>query len=74
METAKHRKTPIRRRFGSETDVETITGISRRTLQKDRLLGADKFPFYRVGRRIFYDLDEVEAVIRAGQQGGGRAA
>jgi hypothetical protein len=55
----------LRRRFGSETDVETITGFSRRTLQKDRLLGTVRFPHYKVGGKILYDLDEVERVIRA---------
>lgn len=60
---------PVRRRFGSEGDVETLTGISRRTLQKDRLLGRDRFPWYRSGRRVLYDLNEVEETIRAGRVG-----
>jgi hypothetical protein len=51
------------RRFGSELDVEAITGISRRTLQKNRLF-ATGFPFYKVGRRVLYDLNEVDAAIR----------
>jgi len=51
------------RRFGSELDIEAITGISRRTLQKNRLFETG-FPFYRVGRRVLYDLDEVDAAIR----------
>ena len=57
------------RRFGSEVDVETITGISRRTLQKHRLLGRG-FKFYRFGTRVLYDLDEVDQRIRAGAQPG----
>jgi hypothetical protein len=64
--------TTVRRRFGSEIEVEYITGISRRTLQKDRLLRIKRFPWYRSGRRILYDLDEVEAIIRA--SAGGAAA
>lgn len=55
----------VRRRFGSEIEVESLTGISRRTLQKDRLLGHKRFPWYRSGRRILYDLDEVEAIIKS---------
>jgi hypothetical protein len=51
------------RRFGSEADVETIYGISRRTLQKHRLLGKG-LKFYRYGRKILYDLGEVEHHIR----------
>ncbi|MDP8990717.1 MAG: hypothetical protein M3N41_11640 [Acidobacteriota bacterium] len=54
------------REFGSEADVERITGRKKRTLQKDRLFGKG-FPFYRVGRQILYDLDEVRALVRAGR-------
>lgn len=54
-----------RRRFGTEADVEALTPFSRRTLQKDRLLGRHRFPYYKVGGRVMYDLDEVEAIIRA---------
>lgn len=61
---------PIRRRYGTEADVETITGISRRTLQKDRLLGRRRFPWYRSGRRVLYDLDEVDSIIRSTVRGG----
>jgi hypothetical protein len=63
----------VTRRFGSESDVELLTSISRRTLQKDRLLGRTRFPWYRSGRRILYDLAEVEAAIRAGRIGGAAA-
>ena len=64
-----HENAAVKRRFGSEAEVETLTGISRRTLQKDRLLGNDRFPFYRSGGRILYDLEEVEAAIRASRAG-----
>ena len=52
--------------FGTEADVERITGRKRRTLQKDRCQGRG-FPFYRFGRQIRYDLREVRAVVRAGR-------
>jgi hypothetical protein len=52
------------RRFGNELDVEAITGIPRRTLQKHRLFGRG-LPFYRLNNRVLYDLDEVEKVIRS---------
>lgn len=68
-----HDEAEVQRRFGSEAQVETLTGISRRTLQKDRLLGRDRFPFYRFGRRVLYDLAEVEATIRRTGVGGGAA-
>ena len=55
----------LQRRFGSERDVETLTGISPRTLQKDRLFSRNRFPCYRVGGRILYDLAEVEQIIRS---------
>jgi hypothetical protein len=53
----------IRQEFGTEADVEQITGRKRGTLQKDRYVGRG-FPFYRVGRKILYDLDEVREIVR----------
>jgi hypothetical protein len=55
-----------KRRYGSEQDVYALTGIRPRTSQKHRLFGKG-FPFYRVGVRILYDLDEIEQIIRAGR-------
>ena len=54
----------IKQDFGTEVDVEVITGRKRRTLQKDRCFGRG-FPFYRVGRKILYDLNEVRELVRA---------
>jgi len=71
------RTIPPGRRFGSEHDVERLTGIKAKTLQKHRLFGKG-FPFYRVGSRILYDLTEIETVIRNSrvrvEGDGGRAA
>jgi hypothetical protein len=58
-----------KRRFGSERDVEALTGIPVKTLQKDRLLGCERFPSYRAGKRVLYDLDEIEQVIRSSRDG-----
>jgi hypothetical protein len=60
----------IKRRFGSDLDVEALTGISRQTLRQDRLFGRLRFPWYRAGRRVLYDLTEVEAIIRRTAHGG----
>ena len=60
----------LRRRFGRDIDVEALTGISHRTLRKDRLVGRIRFPWYKVGRRVLYDLEEVEAIIRRAVHGG----
>jgi hypothetical protein len=60
----------ICREFGSEADVERITGRKKATLQKDRFLGRG-FPFYRVGHQIRYDLEEVRSLVRAGRVEGG---
>ena len=57
-------------RFGSEADVERISGFSRRTLQADRRFNRIRFPWYRVGRKVLYDLDEVESIIRSTSRGG----
>jgi hypothetical protein len=62
-------QTPVKRRFGSERDVEWITGISTRTLQDDRRFGRDRFPSYRFGRMVLYDLEEVQEIIRRSRRG-----
>ena len=59
----------VQRRYGSDVDVEALSGISRKTLRKDRFLGRQRFPWYRVGRRVLYDLSEVDQIIRAGRSG-----
>ena len=59
----------VKSRFGSEIDVEALTGISRRTLQTDRLLGRKRFPWYKSGRRVLYDLNEILAIIRSTAHG-----
>lgn len=50
--------------FVSETVVATVTGRSRRTLQKDRLFRRG-FPFYKLHGQVLYDLQEVRNLIRA---------
>ena len=64
LEATQSENTP--REFGSEVIVEDITGRKRSTLQKDRRLKRG-FPFYKFGRQILYDLNEVRALIRAGR-------
>ena len=53
----------VRRRYATEKEVEEYTGISARTLQSDRRRKHERFPSYRVGRRILYDLREIETII-----------
>jgi len=60
------------RRYGSELEVSAITGLSPRTLQQRRLLGKPPI-FYKFGRRVLYDLAEVEQLIRSGASGGAAA-
>ena len=57
------------KRFRGEVDVEALTGLSRRTLQKDRLKANPRFPDYKIGARCLYDLDEIEKIIRASRVG-----
>jgi hypothetical protein len=70
---SKHENAAPRKRFGSEADVENLTGFSRRTLQKDRLFGRKRFPWYKVGGKVLYDLDEIETIIRRTARGGAAA-
>jgi hypothetical protein len=60
---------PVGRRFGSERDIASLTGFSHRTLQKDRLLGRKRFPFYKIGGKVLYDLAEIEALVRSTRSG-----
>jgi len=62
----------IKRRMVNEIELESITGRSRRTWQKDRLFGRGA-PFYRVGSSIYYDLEETLTWMKS-QRGGGTAA
>lgn len=54
------------REFGTDADVERLTGRKRRTLQKDRFFGRG-FPYYRVSGQVLYDLNEVREIARAGR-------
>ena len=65
-----HEKAGALKRYGTELEIEAMTGISRRTLQKDRLLNRNRFPWYKVGRRVLYNLEEVETEIRKNGRGG----
>jgi len=53
----------LRRRFVSEVELEQITGISRRTWQKHRLVNRGP-SYYRIHGSIRYELEEVLAWIK----------
>jgi len=46
---------PIRKRFLSTADAAELIGLSKATLEKDRVTGRLRIPFIRLGRRIVYD-------------------
>jgi predicted DNA-binding transcriptional regulator AlpA len=54
----------FQRRFLSEIEIEQVTGISRRTWQKHRLLNRGP-RYYKIHGSIRYDLEEVLAWIKA---------
>jgi hypothetical protein len=54
----------FQRRFVSEIDPEQITGISRRTWQKHRLLHRGP-RYYKIHGAIRYELDEVLTWIKS---------
>jgi predicted DNA-binding transcriptional regulator AlpA len=53
----------LQRRFVSEVELEQVTGISRRTWQKHRLLNRGP-RYYKIHGSIRYELEEVLAWIR----------
>jgi hypothetical protein len=65
----KHVPPDIKRQMVSEIYLETITGRSRRTWQKDRLFNRGA-PFYRVRGSIYYDLQETLAWMKSERSGG----
>jgi hypothetical protein len=64
QETKSQSGTIVECEFGSEADVERITGRKRKTLQKDRLFGRG-FPYYKFGGQIRYNLAEVRSLLRS---------
>ena len=63
---------PTNRRFVSDKVLPDLTGRSRRTWQKDRLLGRGP-RWFKLHGQVVYDLDEVLRWIE-GHAGGGEAA
>jgi predicted DNA-binding transcriptional regulator AlpA len=53
----------LQRRFVSEVELEQVTGISRRTWQKHRLLNRGP-RYYKIHGSIRYELEEVLAWIK----------
>ena len=64
MQRIKSFPVPLQRRFVSEVELEQVTGISRRTWQKQRLLRRGP-RYYKIHSSIRYDLEEVVAWIKA---------
>jgi predicted DNA-binding transcriptional regulator AlpA len=64
MQRNKSSQLQFQRRFVSELELEQVTGISRRTWQKQRLL--NRGPRYcKIHNSVRYDLEEVVAWIKA---------
>lgn len=52
-----------------EVEEATCGRITASRLRKDRLT-RQLFPFHRVGRNVYYDLAEIDAIIEAARFGG----
>lgn len=59
----------VGKRWGSDVDAAQLVGFSVSTLRHWRLHGIGPLPWYKVSGRVLYDLDEVEAAIRASRRG-----
>ena len=64
MQRNKSSHLQFQRRFVSELELEQVTGISRRTWQKQRLLNRGP-RYYKIHRSIRYDLEEVVTWIKS---------
>ena len=71
MKKSKEHRKQADRRWKFDYEVEQATGgaITAKRLRMDRL-GDQIFPFHRVGRSCWYDLDEVNATIEKAKFGG----
>jgi len=63
MQRNKSSPLQFQRRFVSEIELEQVTGISRRTWQKQRLLNRGP-RYYKIQSSVRYDLEEVVAWIK----------
>jgi predicted DNA-binding transcriptional regulator AlpA len=63
----------IKRQFLSETELEQLTGVARRTWQKHRLFNVGP-RWYKLQGAVRYDLAEVLDWIKRNAGGGGEAA
>jgi hypothetical protein len=48
--------------------------LAERTLQGDRRRKDERFPSYRAGRPVLYDLNEIEQIIQRSRRASGAAA
>jgi hypothetical protein len=53
-----------KRRYATDTEIAEIYGVSVLTLRKWRLFGRGP-RFYKIGRSVKYDIDEVERYVRS---------
>ncbi|MGD1096790.1 MAG: DNA-binding protein [Bryobacteraceae bacterium] len=60
-----------RRRYASDIEIANTYGVSVLTLRKWRLFGRGP-TFYKLGRAVRYDIDEVEQFVRATARGIGQ--
>jgi hypothetical protein len=60
-----------RRRYYREGEVSQVTGVPLATLRRRRFLGQPP-NFYRFGRSVLYDIDEVIDFIQRSTSGGAR--
>lgn len=58
-------------RWLRDYEVEAASGgrFTKNQLRNDRL-GAQHYPFHRLGRLVYYDLAEIDATIEAARFGG----
>jgi len=55
------------RRWARPPKTARYTGYSEATLEKRRAAGLDP-PFYKIGRAVFYDLDEIDDWLASGKR------
>jgi hypothetical protein len=64
---------PITRRIGN-AEAASYLGIAPATLAKARVVGRPGIPYHKIGRRVVYDVADLDAYLAKHRHGGPEAA
>lgn len=63
-----HNRPPNPKRYLDTKAASEYTGISYSTLEKGRIFGGDYPPFLKIGRKVLYDINTLDAWMASHQR------